>query len=135
MPPLACDPQGDLTLRVNQKDILVYSRTVARSSTVFRAMLFTGFAESKPEGESAWTVDLPDDEFHPTLLLLTMIYGNFASVPDTLKPEELYQLLVVADKYDMIHTLKPMVSTWYRPHKDAITVVGNEIVVLVITIN
>ncbi|KAK2016779.1 hypothetical protein LZ32DRAFT_635712 [Colletotrichum eremochloae] len=127
MPPLACDPRGDLTFRVDQKDILVCSRTVARSSTVFRAMLFTGFAESKPEGESTWIVDLPDDEFHPTLLLLAMIHGHFGSVPNTLKPEELYELLVVADKYDMIHTLKPMVSTWYQPHKDAITVAGNEI--------
>ncbi|KDN68802.1 hypothetical protein CSUB01_12514 [Colletotrichum sublineola] len=127
MPLLTCDPRGDLTFRVDQKDILVCSRTVARSSTVFRAMLFTGFAESKPEGESTWTVDLPDDAFYPTLLLLTIIHGNFVSVPNMLKPEELYELLVVADKYDMIHTLKPMVSTWYQPHKDAITVVGNEI--------
>ncbi|KAK1995871.1 hypothetical protein LX36DRAFT_672134 [Colletotrichum falcatum] len=127
MPPLTCDPRGDLTLRIGKRDIIVCSRTLTRSSAVFRAMILTGFAESKPAGESTWTVDLPDDEFHPTLLLLTIIHGNFASVPEKLKSEELYQLLVVADKYDMIHALKPMVPTWYRPDKEATTIAGNEI--------
>ncbi|KAK2024072.1 hypothetical protein LX32DRAFT_599429 [Colletotrichum zoysiae] len=126
------DSRGDLTLRIGQKDaeepyqLVVCSRTVARSSAVFRAMLFGGFAESKSEGESSWVVDLPDDEHHLMFLLLTIIHGNFTFLPEKLNPEELYQLLIVADKYDMVHTLRPMLATWYQPHLETAAIAGNE---------
>ncbi|GJC80443.1 hypothetical protein ColLi_03281 [Colletotrichum liriopes] len=139
MSPLACgkifyfDPRGDLTLHVGQMktggiyQFVVCSRTLGRSSPVFGAMLFNGFAESKPEGDSEWIVELPEDRTHPVFLLLNIIHGHSMTIPDTLKPEELYQLLVVTEKYDMTHVLRPMVSMWFQPYKKATIVTGKGI--------
>ncbi|OHW93483.1 nuclear pore protein [Colletotrichum incanum] len=137
--PLSCgkvfyfDPRGDMTLHVDQLEtggicqFVVCSRTLDRSSPVFRVMLFNGFAESKPEGESAWTVKLPEDGIYPVYLFLNIIHGHTMAVPDTLKPEELYQLLVLTEKYNMTHVLRPLASMWFQPYREAANVAGNGI--------
>ncbi|KAK0381341.1 hypothetical protein CLIM01_01310 [Colletotrichum limetticola] len=103
------DDRGDLTLRVGSLedgsadvfDFVVCSRALARASPVFRAMLFGGFSESKPEGD-IWIVKLPEDRPAPFSILLNIIHGCFSAVPQKLKLDELYQLLVVTNKYDML---------------------------------
>lgn len=73
------DPRGDLFVVASGRDGLgsssdpvrfqVCSRTLARCSRVFEAMLFGSFAESKdpqapgPDGLAEWCLDLP--EAHP----------------------------------------------------------------------
>ncbi|KAK1464054.1 hypothetical protein CMEL01_12815 [Colletotrichum melonis] len=98
------DDRGDLTLRVGSLedgsadvfDFVVCSRALARASPVFRAMLFSGFSESKPEGDT-WIVKLPEDRPAPFFILLNIIHGCFSAVPQKLELDELYQLLVVTN--------------------------------------
>ncbi|OBR15017.1 Nuclear pore protein-like protein [Colletotrichum higginsianum IMI 349063] len=136
--PFFFDPRGDLTLKVgNEEDtggkytFVVCSRTLARSSTVFTAMLFSGFAESCPREdseESSWTVELPEDSPYSFSLLMDIIHGHFASLPDMLRARDLHDLLILTNKYDMTHVLHPLARTWFRPYKKVTTCVGNETV-------
>ncbi|KAI8315812.1 hypothetical protein K4K59_000749 [Colletotrichum sp. SAR11_240] len=116
------DTRGDLTLKVGGKrsayDFLVCSRTLGRSSPVFQAMLFGGFAESKPADGSAWNVQLPDDDPSPLLLVLSIIHGHFHHVVRELKEYQLHELLVVTEKYDMTKILYPWASSWFAPYKE-----------------
>ncbi|KAK1535856.1 hypothetical protein CPAR01_09398 [Colletotrichum paranaense] len=128
------DDRGDLTLRVGSLedgsadvfDFVVCSRALARASPVFRAMLFSGFSESKPEGDT-WIVKLPEDRPAPFFILLNIIHGCFSAVPQKLELDELYQLLVVTNKYDMLSVIFQWAPIWFEPHKnlDAISE-GNE---------
>ncbi|KAF6790668.1 nuclear pore protein [Colletotrichum sojae] len=139
MQPLACgkayyfDSRGDLTFTVGDPekgdtyDVVVCSRTVARSSTVFSAMLFGGFAESRPEG-GRWKVSLPEDQVAPLFLAFKLIHGYHENTPKTLDKNELYQLLVVTEKFDMARILRPWAATWFEPYKGIPSVEGNEIV-------
>ncbi|TDZ65112.1 hypothetical protein CTRI78_v003621 [Colletotrichum trifolii] len=116
------DPRGDLILSVGEaedevNDFVVCSRTVARGSKVFDAMLFGGFAESAASAlasDGSWTVKLPDDQMAPFFLVLTILHGNFQLVPRTLEEAELYELLVVTEKYDMTHVLRPWAKRWFN---------------------
>ncbi|KAI8266386.1 hypothetical protein K4K58_009981 [Colletotrichum sp. SAR11_239] len=116
------DPHGDLTLKVGGNrsayHFLVCSRTLRRSSPVFKAMLFNGFAESKPADSAAWTIQLPDDDPSVILLVLSIIHGHFQLVTRELKEYQLHEVLVVTEKYDMTKILNPWASTWFAPYKE-----------------
>lgn len=123
------DPRGDLTLHVAENDttyeFVVCSRTLARSSSVFCRMLYGGFAESNST-ENKWIVNLPDDLPLPLFLILYIIHGLVDDLPKVLGQDELYEVLVVTEKYDMTKVLWPCASAWFTPFKKVESIVGNE---------
>lgn len=127
------DPAGDLCLKVGRysrpglfvthvqaivTSFTVCSRSLARASPVFNTMLFGSFKESRGREVSTpnWSVDLPDDDAEAMELLLNIIHANFSMIPDKFPSlqgtERLYQIAVLADKYDCIDLLRPWVKTW-----------------------
>ncbi|KAK2772873.1 nuclear pore protein-like protein [Colletotrichum kahawae] len=111
------DPRGDLTLKVGD-------------SSEEKAMLFAGFAESRPKDNAPWTIEMPEDSVSPIFLVLSIVHGHFQHIPKSLQQDHLYQLLVVTEKYDMTQTLSPWASAWFRPYAATETSVtdGKEIV-------
>lgn len=97
---------------------LVDSRALSRSSSVWRAMLNGAFAESSrpdPTSNENWTVELPDDDPTPMLIILNIIHNRFDRVPrgaDAMSVEAMYDLAVLTDKYDLTHLLLPWVEQW-----------------------
>jgi hypothetical protein len=84
---------------------------MGRSSPVWKAMLFGGYRESRPvEGE--WVVSLPEEEPKALLTVLNIIHGSFAKVPKNLSLEQLYLLLALTHKYDMVQKLQPWATSW-----------------------
>jgi len=113
------DRDGDLTLVVGpeHRKFLVCSRALSRASPVFKQMLYGNpqWQESRPKDPSQlpWVVKLPDDNHDATKTLLEIIHSRFVYVSSTCgKIEELYEILVVADKYDMTKLLRPWVQGW-----------------------
>lgn len=94
----------------------VCSRTLARSSPVWKKMLYGGFAESKPK-DGDWIVELPDDDVPAMEFFLSAIHARFDKVPPfDLKPDFLwlYEVSVIADKYDIVHLLRPWAKAWIK---------------------
>ncbi|KAK1833417.1 hypothetical protein QBC39DRAFT_302763 [Podospora conica] len=113
------DDLGDLRLVVGSGDemskFIVCSRSLSRSSPVFKAMLYGSFRESRPADPSAnpWVVELPDDLATPAAILLGIIHGRFSMVdPKVGTLDGLYQILAFADKYDMVSLLAPWIQGW-----------------------
>ncbi|KAH7039546.1 uncharacterized protein B0I36DRAFT_356961 [Microdochium trichocladiopsis] len=118
----------------------VCSRGLARASVVFDAMLYGRFAElEKRMAGGDWTINLPNDSGAAMRQLLGMMHGRFRSlaepyyrceeesVPgdDEASPEpkaesrditieQLYDLTVLADKYDCVHMLQPWAKAWIQ---------------------
>jgi hypothetical protein len=119
-PTIYLDADGDLRLGLRAatedgqiRDFVVCSRTLARTSPVWKAMLFGGFKESRPtEGE--WIISLSNDDSEALLTLLNIIHGKFGMVPDTPRLEELYRILCVANKYDMTEAVRPWADNWVK---------------------
>ncbi|KAB5547310.1 hypothetical protein GE09DRAFT_1288957 [Coniochaeta sp. 2T2.1] len=109
---------------------------MARSSRAFRTMLFGGFAESKPDtGE--WVVRLSEDDARGFEILLHIIHGRVDRVPvDMVAGREnfrddassnqairdgsafLYEVLRMADKYCILHLLRPWINRWLKPWRE-----------------
>lgn len=128
---IVIDPDGDLCLVVGDEDataFVVCSKTVARASPVWKRLLFGLFSESlqpsKDSGEE-WTVRLPVDNPRSMRLVLNIIHSQFEEVPTSvtffdygetgyITFEELFQLTVLTDKYDLTRMLRPWASYWLR---------------------
>lgn len=137
------DTNGDLRLVVGPEQILftVCSKSLARASRVFDRMLHGGFAESKPDGDVEWVVDLPEDDINGAHILMDIIHGNINNVPMSLHDnpgpdnslddisEILRGVALFADKHDIVHLLHPWAKSWLGDlrkgfHEDAEEDVG-----------
>lgn len=123
------DPRGDLWLHTRGKDasglsqaarLRVCSRTLARTSPVFNKMLYGRFAEARDNNQDPdqeWVIELPDDLTSPMRTLLEIMHGDFSRMKRVVGPHKstiraLYDLIVVADKYDCVALLRPWGASW-----------------------
>jgi len=114
---VSIDEDGDLQLKVTTesgifvRNFIVCSRTMGRSSPVWKKMLFGNFKEAKPtRGE--WIVSLQEKDLTAFLTILNIIHGIFDEVPEEPSIERLYQILALTDKYDMVKKLRPWAASW-----------------------
>lgn len=114
------DIYSDLRLEVGtgsaKHTFAVCSRSVARASRPFQTMLYGGFAEAKTRQTDAhWTVALPEDEPAAFATLMDIVHGHFNKVPVAVTRDQLYQITVLTDKYDMTDVLQPWANAWVSP--------------------
>ncbi|KAI0442681.1 hypothetical protein F4803DRAFT_518165 [Xylaria telfairii] len=99
---------------------VVCSKTLSRASPVWKKLLCGGFAESKPpcaSSASDWVVELPDDNPKAMATILNIIHIRFGSLPrtaDLISIEDLYQLTILTDKYDLTAVLRPWAAIWIK---------------------
>ncbi|KAK3389269.1 hypothetical protein B0H63DRAFT_556466 [Podospora didyma] len=65
-----------------------------------------------PCGEGEWEVSFPEDNPEAFIILLNIIHSRFALVPKSPSLSQLYDLLVLIDKYDAAHIVRPWVDDW-----------------------
>jgi hypothetical protein len=127
---LYVDEDGDLRLELGpeRQSLVVDSRALSRSSPVFKKMLYGEFAESKhAHSDREWAVQLPEDNAAAFAIPLNIMHGRFHEVPDTLEAEDLFEVTIITDKYDMTQILRPWAKKWCEPLHDQIGQPGHEI--------
>ncbi|KAK6222267.1 hypothetical protein LQW54_000967 [Pestalotiopsis sp. IQ-011] len=124
------DERGDKILTVgaerpDPKKIMrfrVCSRALARFSPVMAAMLFGKFRESTQEA-----IDLPDDDADSMEILLRIAHGDTATVCEAvdiyernyywqqhLLTDNVYKIVLLAEKYLMTAQLRPWAANWIQ---------------------
>ncbi|KAI0528520.1 hypothetical protein GGR58DRAFT_526097 [Xylaria digitata] len=104
------DPNGDLCIQVGEdpgNTFRVCSKTLARSSSFWNALLYGYFGESKKpcrDSNNEWTVKLPEDNPDAMIVVFYIIHGCFALVPNyygSRDARRLYEVCIITEKYDM----------------------------------
>lgn len=116
--PVTLDPSGDLLLIVNQaarqKTFRVSSFAMCLASPVWRAMLSPSgnFKEAHPkDGEISFPEDDPDAMF----IVLSAVHYQFQHIPEDLSSENLLNLGILCDKYDVAKLMLPWLqSSWLK---------------------
>ncbi|KAK3502949.1 hypothetical protein B0T13DRAFT_462171 [Neurospora crassa] len=116
------DQDGDLLLHTQPDDRLegcfrfrVCSAALRRHSPVWKAMLFGPWKESKPADDSRWAVEFPEDPAYEFQIVLNIIHGLVDRVPSSLDIDTFFNLLILVNKYDIAHIMKPWCTTWEMP--------------------
>lgn len=100
----------------NLTQAAVCSKSLAKASPVFTALLLGGnFQESRGNQANAeeWVVELPADKVSPMLILLKAVHWQSPG-PGCFELNALYDLIVLADKYDMFPVVKSRARTWWE---------------------
>ncbi|KAF6812009.1 hypothetical protein CMUS01_13153 [Colletotrichum musicola] len=112
--PVVFDEPSELFLRVGADHVdeaVVFSvcpKALTRLSKVFDRMLNGGFAESRPtDKEQRWEIELPDDKPASLRILMDIMHGRVHEVPKEMGLADLWDVIVAADKYDVVHLLRP----------------------------
>lgn len=87
----------------------VDANVLRHASIVFDRMLFGPFIESNQTTD--WTVELPEDNPEALEVILHAAHCEFECIPP-LKLSAIYDVMVTADKYAMLGTLRPCAIVW-----------------------
>ncbi|KAI1637792.1 hypothetical protein F4809DRAFT_660879 [Biscogniauxia mediterranea] len=100
----------------NPVTFLVCSKALSRASPVWKRLLYGGLPESKPADETKWKVFLPKDRPEPMATILNIIHSQFRDIPSGNKVtlDVFYQIVLVAEKYDVMHVLQPWCDHWAK---------------------
>ncbi|KAF8426733.1 hypothetical protein EV426DRAFT_592600 [Tirmania nivea] len=116
------DPDGDVILVIPseaQKRFQVNSHSLCLASSVFRVMLGANarFSEgnalrNRDASSPPIEITLGDDNPNALALLLRIVHHQYDWVPRTLDDNQLYQVAIVCDKYDMRGVLGLWLDQW-----------------------
>jgi hypothetical protein len=114
------DPRGDLTIVATKEHstgcFIVCSRAMARASAYFDCMLYGPFKEGQKQQETnkAWVVELSDDDPKAFHVIALVLHGKLDELPKQVDHECFFNLVFLADKYDIMAKLKPFWKDWHR---------------------
>lgn len=108
-------PRKQLPLSVSfpKKTVRVASGHLKLSSSVFKAMLTGRTYEGSTLRDSGFVrIPLPDDYPDGLLIILYIIHCKFKLMPEKITPSLLMQVVLLADKYDLVDVLVPFAQKW-----------------------
>jgi hypothetical protein len=82
-------------------------------------------------GGKDWVVELPEDNSEPMKIFLHIIHSQYEQVPAKTGLVELYNILILCEKYEMIRNTRPLAEAWFQPHILLMEAPGNEILMWV----
>jgi hypothetical protein len=110
---------ADLTLIIGpeKQTVKVLKSAMQTTSSVWRAMFRPGWTES-----TSSSIEFPDDDAAAMLLVLRIAHHKYEDLPKSLEWKDLLQLVVVCDKYDLIHIIRYFMGSrkWLKPYRSSI---------------
>ena len=121
------DVDGDILLLLSSSEgsarFQVSSSALCLASPVFRAMLGakSKFKESKDLqekkcGEPPLEITLGDDDPKALAIILRIIHHQPSYVPESLSEQNLWQIAILLDKYDLREATKFWIDLWVKPY-------------------
>ncbi|KAK2038568.1 hypothetical protein LZ31DRAFT_599553 [Colletotrichum somersetense] len=119
-------PKGEPTLRIGAEQDSSLSSDMGITTDGVSSIEFVGCSRSLPQAPrffnalffGNWVVDLSDDCPEPMYILLAITHNRIDDLPTTLSIVELEELLIQAEKYDLISLLGPWLPKWLDPNME-----------------
>jgi hypothetical protein len=111
-------PDGDVVLVVGPQNVRlrVHSQCLRCASKVFDAMFRPQWSEGQGLfKESPWEVPLVENDADALRTICCVIHHRNDDVPQSLTPNEVLQIAIEADKYDLSVALKYARKQWLKP--------------------
>ncbi|KAM0433358.1 hypothetical protein ACHAPT_004235 [Fusarium lateritium] len=114
-------PDGDVILVVGpeKSKIQLSSHLLSSTSSVFKAMLGPNFREGAllREGQGPVEIALPEDNAEAVWNAYSALYGANPRAY-RIKPDEVYDIAILAQKYDLIERLSLACERWFLDSED-----------------
>lgn len=125
------DTNGDVNLVLDDGTLKVSRKALCLSSTVFQAMLgdHSNFMEASQHAvgsDGIRNVHLEDDDYVATTILMKAIHHQNHTIPTKVSFDQLKDIAVICDKYDLRNCLLPWCQLWSQPYIDRVEQDGYE---------
>ena len=132
------DRQGDLYMVLDNGRLLVSRKALCLSSSVFLAMLGeeSQFSESKAKiisSDGIQEITFRDDDFSAMQLVTNIIHLQNDKVPLNVSFQQLHQIAILCDKYDLKRCLGYWPEKWAAPWLDSYSKAGFEALLFIST--
>lgn len=132
------DRQGDLYMVLDNGRLLVSRKALCLSSSVFLAMLGeeSQFSESKAKiirSDGIQEITFRDDDFSAMQLVTNVIHLQNDKVPLNVSFQQLHQIAILCDKYDLKRCLGYWPEKWAAPWLDSYSKAGYEALLFIST--
>ncbi|KAJ9200582.1 hypothetical protein DTO164E3_2893 [Paecilomyces variotii] len=107
------DPEGDAALRVESKDLIVSSKILSMTSTVFNEMMRKDDTETADLG-ALLILRLEGDDPRALTLLCQLLHYRFDAVESQPNLDLLLEFINLANKYKCIPSVQLQASHWLR---------------------
>ena len=109
---------GDKSVKSSRSTYIVSSVVMCLASSVWNAMFNPQghFAESQPSAGSR-EVNFAEDDPDALLLVLRIAHLQFKQVPTSLLYNQLLNVAIICDKYDVVGLVRPWYHMWEEPLK------------------
>ncbi|KAK1757206.1 hypothetical protein QBC47DRAFT_342317, partial [Echria macrotheca] len=107
--------EGDVTLIIGQEQTRyrVSSGVLKQCSPVFASMLSESFSEGKHLADTgSIEIKLPEDNHDAARIMLMVFHGRNGELPLTLNPVVIFEVAILADKYDCLSAMRFAGHLW-----------------------
>ena len=125
------DADGDLVISLKEGNLKVSRKVLSISSPVFRAMFgaecrFKESTDKEFERDGIQAVSFEDDDFQAMAMIARIMHLQSDKVPDKLTFQQLYQVAILCDKYDLKRCLGYWPKMWATPYWNSYGIEGYE---------
>ena len=118
---ITIDPYGDVKLFLDDGTLRVSRTALRRNSSVFRAMLdnnskFWEASDDAIDRDQLRNIPLREDNFDSMKIVMRIIHQQNDKVPTEVTFDQLDDIAVVCDKYDLRECLMPWSLLWSQPY-------------------
>jgi hypothetical protein len=124
------DPDGDVFVclqddagddEVTTVTVRCSSKVLSLASPVFKAMLQPAFrAGHRLQQTGSTEVNLEDDDWPAMLIILYALHLQNQHVSSAPSQAQLFEIAVLADKYDLYQALRPWHELWLNRHRSTV---------------
>ena len=125
------DADGDLSISLRGGNLKVSRKVLSISSPVFRAMFgpecrFKESTGKEVERDGTQAVSFEDDDFQTMAINARIMHLQSDKVPEKLTFQQLYQVAILCDKYDLKRCLGYWPKMWATPYLNSYGIEGYE---------
>jgi BTB/POZ domain len=119
------DSYGDYILIIGdgetQKRFLVSSNAMRLASPVWKAMITGPYEEA-----TAKEISFPEGKPEAFLIVLRIAHLQFEDLPSSLDFQELVNLAIICEEYDLVRIVRPFLKRWIEPLEPLAEKIGFE---------
>lgn len=122
---ITIDPHGDIKLILDDGTFRVSRTALRHNSSVFRAMLdnnskFWEASDDAIDKDQVRNISLREDNFDAMKIVMRIVHQQNDRVPTKVTFDQLDDIAMVCDKYDLRECLMPWSLLWSQPYYENI---------------
>ncbi|KAI9053192.1 hypothetical protein LZ554_003458 [Drepanopeziza brunnea f. sp. 'monogermtubi'] len=111
---------GDVRIKIRMGG-MIYEGKVVRQALVLASPVWDRLLRAKPGDPPVKSIDFQEDDGEALFIFLCIAHLVFDLVPSKLREAALYNVVLLAEKYECFHLVKPWIPKWLKVYESTMS--------------